>query len=135
MGSVFWLKLLGRGLGFRRWLGARDIGARGKDYALGRLDPGATPVEMGTGVNGAENGVRTGLGLVGVLDEELGGEAQVLAAAFVEAGGTGVGIDGSEIPEVVILLDQFGIAPGDEILFEVGAVGVVADGAFAGVAL
>src|SRR5271155_1114956 len=114
-------------------LGRRDIATGAKDNALDRLDPFAAAVEAGADLDGAEDGLRAGFGLVGVLDQELGGEAQVFAAALVEAGGARVAIDGAEIRELVIFLDQLDIAPGNEILFEVGAVGMIADDAFAGV--
>src|SRR5271155_6239123 len=114
-------------------LGRRDIATGAKDNALDRLDPFAAAVEAGADLEGAEDGLRAGFGLVGVLDQELGGEAQVFAATLVEAGGARVAIDGAEIRELVIFLDQLDIAPGNEILFEVGAVGMIADDAFAGV--
>ena len=118
-----------------RGFGNLDVGAGGKDYVLGRFDPIATGVDARTDLNRAEDGVGAGLGLVGVLDEELGGEAQVFATALVEAGGARVAIDGAEIWLSVILVDQLGIAPGEEILFEVFAPGMVADDAFAGMPL
>jgi hypothetical protein len=70
-----------------------------------------------------------------MLDEELGGEAQILATAFVKTLGAGVAIDGVVIREIVIVLNQVGIAPTDEGRFYVGTVGLMANGAFARVAI
>lgn len=108
--------------------------AGGSDDALDRLDPFAAVVDASAGVDGAENDIGIGLGLIGMFDEEFGGEAQVLAAAFVETQGTRVAVDGVVIREIVLRLNQVGVAPIDEGLFHVCAVGVMADGAFAGVA-
>ena len=44
-------------------------------------------------------------------------------------------IDGAVIWEFVVLLNQLGVTPTEEVLFDIGTVGVMADGAFAGVAL
>lgn len=54
---------------------------------------------------------------------------------MVEAAGACVAINGAKVWRIVILVDQLGVAPGEEILFEVGAVGMVADDTLAGVAL
>lgn len=109
--------------------------AVGNDEASGWLDPFAAVVDAGAGVDGAEDDIGIGLGLIGMLDEKFGGEAQVLTAALVETQGARVAIDGVVIREIVILLNQVGAAPTDEGLFQVCAVGVMADGAFARVAL
>jgi hypothetical protein len=69
-----------------------------------------------------------------MLDEELGGEAEILATAFVKSLGARVAIDGVVVREIVIILNQVGVAPTDEGRFYVGTVGVMADGAFARVA-
>ena len=102
---------------------------------LGWLDPFALAAEAGADLNGAEDRVGAGFDLIGVLDQKLGGEAQIFAAPLVEAGGARVAIDGAVIPEIVIPLNQFDVVPGNEILFDIGAVGMIADDAFAGVML
>jgi hypothetical protein len=107
----------------------------GNDDALDGLDPFAAVIDACAGVDGAEDGVGIGLGLIGMLDEELGGKAQVPAAAFVESLGACVAIDGVVIRELVLISDQVGISPIDELFFYVGTVGVMADGTFARVAI
>ena len=108
--------------------------AGGSDDAPYRLDPFAPVVDASAGVDGAEDDIGIGLGLIGMFDEQFGGEAQVLAAAFVETQGARVAVDGVVIREIVLRLNQVGVAPIDEGLFHVCAVGVMAYGAFAGVA-
>lgn len=125
------------GFGLVRLRDGRERGllfARGNHDAPYRLDPFAAVIDAGAGVDSAQYDVRIGLGLIGVLDQELGGEAEVLAAALVEAVGARVTIDGVVVGEFVFLADQVGVAPTEEGLFYVGTVGVVADGAFAGMA-
>jgi len=107
----------------------------GNDDALDGLDPFAAVVDACAGVDGAEDGVGIGPGLIGMLDEELGGKAQVPAAALVESLGARVAIDGVVIRELVLISDQVGIAPIDELFFYVSTVGVMADGTFARVAI
>lgn len=115
--------------------GCSEFGGGGNDEPPGWLDPFAAIVDACAGMDSAEDDIGIGSGLVGVLDEEFGGETQVLAATLVKTLGARVTIDGVVIRELVILLNQLGVAPTDEGLFDVGAVGVTADGAFARVAL
>jgi hypothetical protein len=137
MGVAFWRELVE----FVGWCRLRfvrrrgELAAGGNDNAFDRLDPFATVVEAGAGIDGAKNCVWAGPCLVNIFDKEFGGEAEILAAALVEASGARVAIDGAVIGESVLFANQFGVAPIDEILFEVGAPGVVADGAFALVAV
>jgi hypothetical protein len=107
---------------------------RRNDETPSWLDPFAAVIDASAGADGAQNDIGIGLGLIGMFDEEFGGVAQVSAAAFVKTLGARVAIDGVVIREFVVLLDQVGVAPTNEVLFDVGAVGVMADGAFAGVA-
>jgi hypothetical protein len=107
----------------------------GNDDALDGLDPFGAAVDAGAGVDGAEDGVGIGPGLIGMLDEEFGGKAQVPAAALVKPLGARVAIDGVVIRELVLISDQVGIAPIDELFFYVGTVRVMADGTFARVAI
>src|SRR5208282_3067550 len=104
------------------------------DEAPGRVDPFAAVVDAGAGVDGAQDDIGIGLGLIGMFDEEFGGEAQILAATFVKPASARVAIDGAVTREFVVLLDEVGVAPVDEVLFDVGALAVIADSAFAGVA-
>jgi len=72
---------------------------------LGWFDPFAFGVQARADLNGAEDGVRAGFGLVGVFDQKFGGEAQIIAVTLVEAGGAGVSVHPAEIREIVILLN------------------------------
>jgi len=101
----------------------------------GRLDPSAFFVEASADAVGAEDSFGDGDDMVGVLDDELGGEAQIFAALLEQAGGACVTIDGTEIGQTVLLADEFGVAPVEEMFFDADAIGMVADDAFAGVAI
>lgn len=109
--------------------------ARGIDDAPGRLDPFAPVIDAGAGADGAQDDIGIGLGLIGMFDQKFGGKAQIPAAAFVKTVGVRVAIDGVVIREFILLLNQVGVAPTEEVLLDIGAVGVMADGAFAGVPL
>ena len=52
----------------------------GKDHLSGRLVPLAIVADAGGHADGAENGVGTGGGVVGVLNQQLGSETEVPAA-------------------------------------------------------
>jgi len=99
------------------------------------VDPLALVVDASAGADGAEDLFGGGVHRIGVLDEKLGGEAQVGAAFLEQAGGAGVTIDGPEIVEAILPFDQLGVAPTDEMLFDADAIGTAADEALAGVAL
>ena len=101
----------------------------------GRIDPLAFVVEAGADADGAENSFGGGDDLVGVLDDEVGGEAQVFAALLHESGGACVAIDGAKIAQAILLADEIHVAPVEKMLFDADAVGMVADDAFARVAL
>jgi hypothetical protein len=137
MGVALWRQLMGFGGGWQLEFGRvySWLAAGGNDDAFDRLDPFAAVAEAGAGIDGAKDCVWAGLGLVNILDQKFGGESEVLAAALVEAGGAGVAIDGAAAGELIFFAEQFGIAPIEEILFEVGALAVVADGAFTLVAV
>ena len=113
MDFAFWRELVEFGgwcrLRFVRRRG--DLAAGGNDNALHRLDPFATVVEASAGIDGAKNCVWARPCLVNIFDKEFGGEAEILAAALVEASGARVPIDGAVIGESVLLADQFSIAP------------------------
>jgi hypothetical protein len=107
----------------------------GNFCVAGRIDPLAFVVEAGADADGAEDSFGGGDDLVGVLDDEVGGAAQVFAALLPAAGGACVAIDGAEIVQTVLLADEVNITPVEEMLFDADAIGMVADDAFAGVAL
>jgi hypothetical protein len=62
------------------------------------------------------------------------GVTDVFIAKFVEAGGVGVAIDGADISDLVIDRDVEAAVPVQEIVFDVFAIFVGADFAFARVA-
>ena len=136
MRGGFWHRLrefeLGRGL--RRGRGRRLAVAGGHDDAPDWLNPLAVVGDASAGMDGAEDDVWVGFGLIGMFDEEFGGEAEILAAKLVETQGMSVAIHGAVIRDLVIRTNQVGVAPIDEVFFDASTVGVVADVAFAGVA-
>ncbi len=71
---------------------------------------------------------------MGVIEDGLDDAAEILAAQLIEAKCAGVAVDGLAIPEVVRGADVIRAYPVDEIAFERGAIGMMADLAFAGVA-
>jgi len=83
-------------------------------------------VDAGADADGADDAFGGGDDRVGVLDNELGGEAEIGAALLQEAGGAGVAIDGAEIVQAVLVADRIGIVPVEEMLFDAGTFGVVA---------
>ena len=68
-----------------------------------------------------------------MIDDVGGGEFDVEQAAIVEAGGVGVAVDGAGVVEIVVRGDGVTALPVEEVEFDVFAVLVVADFAFAGV--
>jgi hypothetical protein len=75
-------------------------GLRLFSVGCGDFQSGAEPIKFGCdsslkiAADGAEDSFGGGDDLVGVLDDAVGGEAQVFAALLHEAGGAGVTIDG-----------------------------------------
>jgi hypothetical protein len=108
--------------------------AGGHDDAPDRLNPLAESGDAGAGMDGAEDDVWIGCGLIGMFDEEFGSEAKVLAAKVVETQGVSVAIYGAVIRYLVIRANQVSVTPIDEVFFDVRTIGMVADVAFAGVA-
>ena len=94
----------------------------------------AVVVDAAVGAGGVEDVAGGGPQVVGVFEDGFDYAAEILAAAFVEARGAGVTVDGLAIPEIVGAADVIGACPVDVIAFEGGAIGMMADEAFAGVA-
>ena len=94
----------------------------------------AVIIDAAIGTGGVEDVAGGGPQVVGVFEDGFDYAAEILAAELVEAGGAGVAVDGLAIPEVVGAADVIGAYPVDVIAFEGGAIGMVADEAFAGVA-
>ena len=112
-----------------------EVGSLADYDFLGRIEPLAVVVDAAVGAGGVEDVAGGGPQVVGVFEDGLDYAAEILAAEFVEAGGAGVTVDGLAIPEVVGAADVIGADPVDEIAFESGAIGMMADETFAGVAL
>jgi hypothetical protein len=94
------------------------------------VDAGA---DAGADADGADDAFGGGDYRAGVLDVQLGGEAEIGATLLQEAGSAGVATDEAEIAQAALIADRSGIGPVEGMLFDVGTFGVVADGAFAGV--
>jgi hypothetical protein len=111
-----------------------EVGTLADYDFLGRIEPLAAVIDAAVGAGGVEDVAGGGAEVVGVFEDGLDYAAEILAAELVEAGGAGVTVDGLAIPEVVGAANVIGAYPVDEIAFEGGAIGMVADEAFAGVA-
>ena len=105
------------------------------DHLFGGLDVGAVVGEAAGDLYGADYGVGVGLGLSGFFDDAVEGEADFGAAAEPEAGGVGMAIEGGEAGDIVVFDDLIVTGPVEEGFVDGFAFGVVADGAFAGVAV
>ena len=105
----------------------------GNDYVGGRFDPLAFVVDACADADGTDDAFGGGDYRVGVLDDQLGGEAEIGATLLQEAGSAGVATDEAEIAQAALIADRSGIGPVEGMLFGVGTFGVVADGGFAGV--
>lgn len=123
------------GWGTRRMLGLGggdvDVGDEG---VLWRLDPVAVFGDLRIDAKGAKNCHAAGRGLIDSLDNTLADATKIGAAAFEEAGSGSVAVNGGARRELIIEGDGGFRAPIDEVGFDGIAVGMVADGAFAGVA-
>lgn len=90
--------------------------------------------EAGVGADGLD--VRGGgeLDFFAAFENVLDGEEIIAAALLVESGGLSVAIENAAISEVIIVGGVLGAAPVDELFLDGFAVGMAANGAFAGVA-
>ena len=102
------------------------------DRSFGGLDVGTVLIEAAGDFDGAENGVGVGLGFAGFFDDAIEGEADVAAALVPEAAGVGVTVEGGEAGEIVVFDDLVVPGPVEEGFVDGFAIGVRADGAFAG---
>ena len=110
------------------------IGSLADHHFAGRIDPLAVIIDAAVGAGRVEDVAGGGPQVVGVFEDGFDYAAEFLAAKLVEAGGAGVAVNGLAIPEVVGAADVIGADPVDVIAFESGAIGMMADEAFAGVA-
>jgi hypothetical protein len=105
------------------------------DHSRGEFDPGAIVPEAGIGADGAEDGVGGDWGGLSLLDEDIEDGTDVLVAAGFEAEGVRVAVDGRTARQGVVFDDFVGAMPVEEIVFDLGALRVMADMALTGVAL
>ena len=106
---------------------------RGLAIRLG-VGPLSVVVEVREDIDGANDGVGRNFDGGGSLDERGEREADCVGALIEKAGRVGVAIDRGVVGDAVVLCDAVGAVPCEEILIDGGAVGVVADAAFAAVA-
>jgi hypothetical protein len=107
------------------------------DAALG-LDPLVCVGETRIGADNGDDALRGGLNLAGFLEEKVENGAKIFATPGVEASGVGVAIDGRPVEfaaRAEIAVDALRAVPTDEKIFDGFAVRVIADEAFAGVAV
>ena len=108
-----------------------DVGDEG---VLRWLDPVAVLGDLRIDAKGAKDSHAAGRGLVDVLDNTFADATKIGAAAFEEIGSGSVAVNGGARRELIV--ERYGgfRAPTDEVGFDGIAVGMLADGAFAGVA-
>jgi len=104
------------------------------DYSSGGLSVDAVLAEATGHFDGAEYRVAAGFGCVDLFDDAVEGGADGVAAALPEANGVDVAVEAREAGEFVVVDDARAGRPVEESFVDGLAVGVVADGAFAGVA-
>ncbi|HEV2488951.1 MAG TPA: hypothetical protein VGT03_04020 [Candidatus Acidoferrales bacterium] len=99
------------------------------------LVPPHRVAEAGVGANGFDVGRGSELEFFAALENVFDGEEVIAAAPVVEAGGMSVAIEDAAIVEIEIAGDVVGAAPMDEGFFDGFEIGMMADGAFAAVAV
>jgi len=104
------------------------------DQASGGYDVDAVIAEAGANFDGADDVTGVGIGIAGFFDDAVEGGADGLAPASPEADGVHVAIEAREAGEFVAVDDARAGCPVEEGFVDGLAIGVVADGAFAGVA-
>jgi hypothetical protein len=108
-----------------------DVGNKG---VLWWLDPAAVLGDLRIDAKGAKDCHAAGRGFVDVFDNAFADATKIGAAAFEEIGSGSVAVDGGARRELIIEGDGGFGAPIDEVGLDGIAVGMVTDGAFAGVA-
>ena len=98
-----------------------------------RFFPFAFAVEVSVGADGVDYVVGGGFGDGAAFDDVVEGGAEIVDADFVEAGGAGVAIEDGSVAEAEAADDGAGMAPTGVLFLDFFALGVMADGAFAGV--
>jgi len=105
------------------------------DHAAGRFDPAAAVVQATARADGLDHAGRGGRRVSGVFDNAMQGAAHGAIAEMVETHDDGVAANGVRGVELEVAGDVEKRNPVHEGLFDLRAMLVLADGAFAGVAL
>jgi len=117
------------------WCGGEMVHGVGDFGFVDGVGPAAVFVDVGEEADGVED-VGGGEALVvGVLDDIAEAELEIASAQSEKVEGVGVVVDGGTGVEVPEALDGIGAAPLQEGFFDKFAARMLADGAFAGVAL
>ena len=103
--------------------------------ATGSVNPFAAVIDLGAGLDGFEHSGGRWLDVFRIFNEMGDGGAEVQHTAFPEPGGVSMAVDGAEVFEVVVGSNAGAVVPVKEVEFDVFAVFMVADCAFAGVAV
>lgn len=103
------------------------------DVAADGRGPLALVVDLGVEADGGDDGAGGGADGFGLLDEVFEGGAERGAALGAKAGGVGVAVNDGMMGDFVFVGDFLGAEPAEVILVNELAVGVMANGAFAGV--
>jgi hypothetical protein len=142
--------LVGSRLGFRRSFrdhlssdvasdSSNDGGFRGpldgEDDTGGWFDPIARVVEASVGADGANDGVRGRSGARGAFENVLEDGANVAPALVEEAEGVSVRVNRAIVRQLIISGDVPNLAPVEKFLLDGRAIRMMANGAFARMAL
>lgn len=103
--------------------------------ALGGLVPASVVVEAASCANGADDCVSGNRCAIGLRDEEIQGVAVIATAQDVETQSMGMPMDGAIILQIEFSVDVPHSGPAHVGALDLFALGVIADEAFAGVAL
>lgn len=117
------------------WGGVLVVGAPG-DYGLaGRVLPLAVVVDVAVDAGGADYRRGGDADAMDVFEDGFESDAEIAAAESVEAEGASVAVESLVIVKTVFVNDGERADPVDEIVVDGIAIGMMADGALAGVAL
>lgn len=111
----------------RAWLVFADVL---DDDVARRIDPAAVVGDVSKDANSFNDGVRGGRDVLGLLENVIERETEIVAAALKEPTGVGMAINGA-LGELVKGGDGARAAPLQEFLFDLVALRVLANGALA----
>jgi hypothetical protein len=114
--------------------GGGEVRALGDDYLAWGFLPLAVVVDVAVEADGADDGRGGDRDAMGLFEDGFEDDAEIAAAELIQAEGADVAVESFVIVETVFADDGCGAGPVDEIVFDESAVGMMADGAFAGVA-